>query len=402
MDKSQANRETLPEGVISEDGLKKLQDLIGTSLRITNTFNELASREAIRNFVNGIGDPNPLWCDKQYAAQTRYGSLVAPPSWLYSVFATFVPLGLPGVHGFHSGNDWEFYKPVLCGDVIRPECYFTGYEQKTTKFAGNVVILYYDSRYFNQKGELVAKAKAWSVRAERRAAREKGKYSGIQLPHLWKEEELEKIEEEVLSEKVRGSEARYWEDVDVGEELQPVIKGPFGLTDMVAYCVGTAPVRLLAHHLALELYRQHPAWAFRDRNTYALEPIYAVHYNKEAANAAGLPYPYDIGIQRQSWLIHLLTNWMGDEGWLKKNYAEYRKFVYFSDVVWFKGKVIKKYVDEEGECCVDIETSAYNQRGENTAPGQSTVVLPSREKGTWPVAQRLPSEGENERKPAHS
>ena len=87
---------------------------------------------------------------------------------------------------------------------------------------------------------------------------------------------------------------------------------------------------------------------------------------------------------------------------MKKNYAEYRKFVYFSDVVWFKGKVTKKYVDEDGENCVDIETSAYNQRGENTAPGHSTVVLPSKANATWPVAQRLPSERKNEQKPAHS
>jgi hypothetical protein len=80
---------------------------------------------------------------------------------------------------------------------------------------------------------------------------------------------------------------------------------------------------------------------------------------------------------------------MGDEGWLKKNYAEYRRFVYHSDAVWFRGKVTRKYIDEDGEHCVDIETSGVNQRGENTCPGYSTVVLPSREKGDWPVEKRL-------------
>ena len=110
-----------------------------------------------------------------------------------------------------------------------------------------------------------------------------------------------------------------------------------------------------------------------------------------AANAAGLPYPYDAGIQRQSWLLQLFTDWMGDEGWLKTNYAEYRKFVYWSDVVWIRGKVTKQYVDDNGEYCVDIETSGMNQRGENTMPGRGTVILPSREAGTWPVAKRLPS-----------
>jgi hypothetical protein len=80
---------------------------------------------------------------------------------------------------------------------------------------------------------------------------------------------------------------------------------------------------------------------------------------------------------------------MGDEGWLKKNYAEYRRFVYHSDVVYLSGKVTKKYIDKNGEHCVDIETWAKNQRGENVMPGHSTVVFPSRNKGIRPLDSRL-------------
>jgi hypothetical protein len=149
---------------------------------------------------------------------------------------------------------------------------------------------------------------------------------------------------------------------------------------------------LAAHGVQLRQYRKHPAWAYRDPNTHALEPIYSVHYNKEAAQAQGaLPMPYDVGFQRHCWQIHMLTNWMGDDGWLKRSYAEYRKFVYHSDVVWVKGRITKKYIDDEGECCVDIETSAINQRGENVMPGRSTVALPSREKQTFPLDKRLPA-----------
>lgn len=99
----------------------------------------------------------------------------------------------------------------------------------------------------------------------------------------------------------------------------------------------------------------------------------------------GNPYPYDVGIQRHCWLNHLLTNWIGDDGWLKKSYGEYRKFVYLSDVVWMKGKVTKKYIDEDGEYAVDVEVHGVNQRGEDTIPGRATVVLPSRVAGTSPV-----------------
>jgi len=386
-----ADESVLGEGRITEEGLAKLRDLIGTKLRIPNIFNQYVSREAIRNYVNGIGDVNPLYRDEEYAGKTRYGTLIAPPNWLYSVFPTYVPVGLPGVHAFHSGNDWEFYKPIFYGDTINPECIFQGYKEKQSKFAGKIVIAYMDALHYNQKGELVAKAREWSVRAERGASRKTGKYHGLQLPHPWTEAELKKIDEEILAEEVRGAEVRYWEDTVVGEELKPVVKGPFGLTDMVAYCVGAQPVRLAAHGAQLRYYREHPAFSFRDPETCALEPIYAVHYNKAAANGAGLPYQYNAGVQTQSWLIGLMTNWMGDEGWLKRNYAEYRNFVYFSDAVWFKGKVVKKYIDENGEYCVDIETHGINQREEDVAPGSSTVILPSREisEDKWPVARRL-------------
>jgi len=51
--------------------------------------------------------------------------------------------------------------------------------------------------------------------------------------------------------------------------------------------------------------------------------------------------------------------------------------------------VTKKYLDEAEEACVDIETHAENQRGEEVMPGHSTVILPSRAKNTWPVGKRL-------------
>jgi hypothetical protein len=81
---------------------------------------------------------------------------------------------------------------------------------------------------------------------------------------------------------------------------------------------------------------------------------------------------------------------MGDEGWLKSCSAQYRQFVYLSDAVWFQGKVTRKYVDENGEHCVDIDAHGINQRGDDTIPATATVILPSLEHGTSPVDRRLP------------
>ena len=70
---------------ITEEGLASLRSRIG--VRIENSiepWNYEASRDAIRHYAHGIGDDNPLWTDPAYAEKTKYGSLVALPSFLFS------------------------------------------------------------------------------------------------------------------------------------------------------------------------------------------------------------------------------------------------------------------------------------------------------------------------------
>lgn len=377
---------------MTDEMLAEVRKLIGTKLRIAHAINnEEATRMAILKFAGGIGDTNPLWTDSEYAEKTCYGSIIAPPSWVFSVFSG-LQYGFRGVGGFHSSSAIEFYLPILRNDRITPEMICTDIVgPKKSAFAEKTVIECNDTLYTNQKGKLVTKI-SWEVtHFEREVARKTGKYHHIQLPHPWTEEELKKIEEEVLAEERSGDNTPFWDDVEIGQEIKPLVKGPVTMTDEIAFLIGGgAPIpRLVANVAALRFYRRHPNWAFRDPTSFGLEPIYAVHYNREAARAQGLPYQYDVGFQRNSWQIHLMTNFMGDEGWLKKSYCEFRRFVYFSDVVWLKGKITEKFVDDAGECCVKIETTTINQRGEEVMPGYAIVALPSKVRGYSPLDKRV-------------
>ena len=80
---------------------------------------------------------------------------------------------------------------------------------------------------------------------------------------------------------------------------------------------------------------------------------------------------------------------MGDDAWLKRSYTEYKKFVYLSDVIRLKGKVVEKFIDDEGDYCVRIERFAINQRDENVMPGYSIVALPSKVNGVSPLDRRI-------------
>jgi acyl dehydratase len=381
-----------PEARMTDEMLAEVRKLIGSRLRISNSINnEEATRLSILKFAEGIGDTNPLWRDPEYAAKTRYGTIVAPPSWVFSVFSG-VQYSFRGVGGFHSASNIEFYLPVLRNDTITPEMICTDIVgPNPSVFAERTVLERNDNLYTNQRGELVAKVE-WDVtHFEREKARTKGKYHHIELPHPWTKDELQKVEEEALAEERNGSRTPYWDDMEVGGELKPIVKGPVTMTDEIAFLIGGgAPIpRLAANASALQLYRRHPNWAFRDPVSCGLEPIYAVHYNREAARAQGLPYQYDVGFQRNAWQIQLLTNFAGDGGWVKQCSCEFRRFVYFSDVVWLKGKITEKFVDDADECCVRIETAATNQRGEEVMPGNAVIALPSRARGYSPLDCRL-------------
>ena len=107
----------LESGQITTEDTARLRSRLGSFNRPrqygVGLFNEDASRSAIRHFCQGIGDTNPLFWDRSYAQQTKFGTIFAPPCFLYSVYwCSGRTGGLPGVHGFHAGNDWEWSRPI--------------------------------------------------------------------------------------------------------------------------------------------------------------------------------------------------------------------------------------------------------------------------------------------------
>ena len=111
---------------ITESGLDELRERIGKKIGVTaEPWCHEATRDNIRHYAHGIGDDNPLWCEPDYAAKTKYGGLVALPSFLFStsrIVSGYVG-GRPGVHAMWSGSDWTWHKPVLRNDEISTEAY---------------------------------------------------------------------------------------------------------------------------------------------------------------------------------------------------------------------------------------------------------------------------------------
>lgn len=371
----------LARGTFSDEMLENMRSRIGTEIRTDGCVNnEVADRMAILRFAEGIGDDNPLWTDREYAATSVHGALVAPPSFIFACMAS-VQFGWAGLGGFHAETIMTFHRQIRLGDGIRARVVFDGFDGPTeSRFAGRRIKDYLRQEYFDHTNDLVATFICSRVRFERTQAQKRRETRALELPHPWTDDELAAIEADVLAEAPRGAQPRYWEDVAVGDEIDVITKGPIGLTDEIAFiAAGAAPIpRVAAHGVSLRRYRRHPRWAFRDPKTHALEPVYSVHYNDYAARLQGGQMAYDVGIQRTCWQIHSITNWMGDTGFLKALTSQYRAHVYLSDVVRLGGTVVEKAIDEDGDAIVRLDTRATNQRGEAVMPGTAVVALPRR------------------------
>lgn len=373
------------EGRITDEAIQDARARIGAILRPEGPYLQDATIDTMRNFCNGIGDLNPLFRETEYGRYSRLGSMVAHPMFPYAYgWPGRSRWGLPGVHGFYAGNDWEFFRHVRPGDRINNIERIAGVEEKQGKFSGRLVIQYVEATYTNQRDELVARVLGWTTRHERRAARERGKYSDI-ADGGYSAEALSAIEQAELAEaeRIAGGKTRYWEDVTEGEDLTPIARGPLSLMDTMGFLVGCG--RGHTHGILLQSSVRHPGHYFRNPEAgTGLEYTGIGHHRDSAARNVGVPGTYDYGPQRTAWLATLVTNWMGDAAFLKRCRADLRRFNVVGDTTWCRGKVTRKYV-QDAHALVDIEIWTANQRDEVTTVGVATVILPSRDLRMRPV-----------------
>lgn len=366
---------------ITEEGLAELRERIG--VKITNTiepWNYEATRDAIRHYAHGIGDDNPLWCDPDYAKNTRYGGIVALPSFLFTTSRIVSGYcgGMSGVHAMWAGADWSWHKPVLRNDTITTEAHLKDLIEHQTRFAGRAVQQIYHVDFFNQEGDKVADCDSYVFRTDRDEAREKGtKYTDARgRVEPFSQEQLDEFYKLYEAEEIRGANTRYWEDVQEGEELPKMLKGPMTVTGFICYAQGWGGLYIRANKLAWAMQQKHPGLGIKNRFGVPDCPE-RVHWDEDFALKVGAPGAYDYGPERCSWLTHHLTNWMGDDGFLAKSKCQIRRHNPDGDIIVINGVVTRKFVDGNRHM-VEISQVAETHRGELSARGTALVELPSR------------------------
>ena len=358
-------------------------------------WNTEASRDTILHLVDGLGDVNPLFRDEGYAQATRYGALVAPPSFLYTVWyptGTFMRKMVQGFSGFNSGGSMEWFRPVLKGDRFTFKLTSPAkIEVKESTRTGRMILVHARVDYYNQRGELVAVGTGYSIKAETQHFRETNKQKDTSI-HENTPEELERIYAAKANEEIRGAEPRWWEDVSVDDQLTPVVQGPASPMDNAAMFAGLGVYSLKADSMELvsPYARDFPMPPHPDTGGFANHLTFSID-SRIAQWRHNLQGAVTIGMHRMAQAMVLYSNWMGDDGFLSKFSKRMNRFKIIGDTVWLKGKVTRKYV-HEGRHCVDIESWGENQRDEIIQNGSATVILPSKEHG--PVNFPTPATGD--------
>jgi acyl dehydratase len=387
---------------ITDEAIERLRQRIGVpEPHPLPPHYTVLTTDVFRHVAEAYGDDNPLWRDAAYGAGTRWGGPIAPPPLVggdtlvgEDEVSSVAPderdlmRGDPlrGVHAFYSASAREWWAPLRPGMRVSRRNALVGVLDKPSEFAERAVHEWTGQVFRACDGPLLSAQHRLMIRTERTKARERKKHDDVELG-AYSDDQIAEIEAQYARERARGAEPRWWEDVTEGDTLGPLVKGPLTVTDIVCWHVGmgmglygVAPLRLGAANR-----RRIPRFFHRDAQNVP-DVMQRVHWDPEFARRSGNPTTFDYGRMRETWLIHLCTDWMGDDAWLWRLDCEFRRFNYVGDTQWLRGTVVRKYLDAGDRPAVDVDLVAENQRGEVTTPGHATILLPSRAHG----AVRLP------------
>ena len=364
-------------GQATDEELDRLRAKIGERMEIAEPphLTEV-TRDAIRHWAWATGDRNPLYLDEAHAAASPICGISAPPCMLYGFNRMSIGYrgGLPGVHSMFGGTHWRWKKPIPLGAQVSTEVTFKELTEFPSRFAGRMFKQSSHIRYVDGNGVELADADSWGMRTERVKARKKGKYKKLE-PESVSEDQLSEIAAAYEAEIPRGAEPLYWEDVAEGEAVPGLVRGPYSATVAVCFEQAWGGLFIKAHSYWFDYLKRHPAAGIP--NAYGVpEPPEAVHWDSPLAKSVGVPEAYDYGPERISWLATMLTNWIGDHGFLEELYCEIRRFNLVGDITYGEAQVTAKEKLEDGRGRLKLDIFAKDQRGHVTAKGWATVLLP--------------------------
>jgi len=356
----------------------------------------------IRRWAQAMHFPNRVNYDDDFAAESRFGRIVAPQSFAVATddghgSAPACVGSIPNSHLLFGGDEWWFYGPrIFAGDLITNERIPFDYVVKDTKFAGPTCFQRGDNFYRNQNGELIAKQRSTTLRYRADLAREMSSLPPSDDPD-WTDIELDDLEnrkfEYIKAMHDLGHGKRYWDDINVGDQLPVRVIGPHSIasfttewraylftiwcgvhrrTDLDIEALGfTGPMAGKEQDPVLE--RENP-----EQTDGAYIGPSRGHLFPRWARYIGMPRAYGYGASMGAWILDYLAGWAGEWGMVVHSSCAYRGPAFSGDITVMTAQVIDKLVDDQGRNVVQVDFKMTNQLGNVLSTAKAEIELPKR------------------------
>lgn len=334
------------------------------------------TEDVIRSYGQRTGDTNPLWRNDEYARKSPWGGLISAPLQIAGVASMPEPPDVPGWAPMFAGNLTRIHKPVRHGDVLEADDVWLGIEDLSRPNRPHrVFLMKAERRFHNQRGEpvttLVCRVVCLAPRAgqpmapaDRGQERTRPRYTDAQLAEIYAH-----YDDELAGRLRRGDRPRFWEDVEAGDDVGLVIKGPLDLIDQASLGAGVAFAN------KWELIRGETMHSPRDPDTNAYQFQMAWHFNDAVAQSQGMPYALAFGVAIEHWFAHAATNWTGDHGFVREVDVRLPAPMFVGDTMWITGKVARKY-EEGGRGLVELRLRGAELNDIELASARIVVQLP--------------------------
>lgn len=361
---------------------------------------EPVANNDIRRWVHAMHYPNLLHFEPDYAAESRWGAMIAPQSFAIACDdghgAAPACVGcIPESHLLFGGDEWWFYGPrIKSGDMIRNERIPFDYSAKLTGF-GPTIFQRGDNNYYNQDGDYIAKQRSTTIRYQAKAGGTTTDMSKAEEP-VWTAEELEAIEDRkftwIQMMHDLGHKERWWDDIRVGDTLPERVFGPHSIasftTEWRAYFMNIwGAIAFRKQDLeGLGFTREMAGWE-NDPDMQKINPELTDgayigpsrgHLFPQWARRIGMPRGYGYGASMGSWVTDYLAGWAGEHGMVCHTVANYRGPALTGDVTIQTGEITEVLIDDEGRSLVRIKHRMEDQNGTVMCTGSAEIELPKR------------------------
>ena len=367
----------------------------------SSPIREPIANNDIRRWVHAMHYPNLSHYDPAFSAAGRWGKLVAPQSFAIATDdghgAAPACVGcITNSHLLFGGDEWWFYGPrIFAGDMVFNQRIPFDYVVKETKFAGSTCFQRGDNNYRNQRGEMIAKQRSTAIRYRAEAGGQSVNPDEMEDP-VWGEHELAALEERKLGwiKMLRdlAHEARWWDDINVGDALTERVFGPHSIasftTEWRAYLVNTwGTMNLRKQDLLAMGFTPEMAGHENDPDMQLINPEVTDgayfgpsrgHLFPRWARKIGMPRAYGYGASMGSWVTDYLAGWAGEHGMVVHSVANYRGPALAGDTTIQTAEVVGKSRDDQGRDLVQVKHKMANQNGTVLCTGTAEIQLPKK------------------------